>query len=765
MQMTIPAAAYVIAVRALCEFVAKKGDLDLRFTPSPSAQEGIAGHVLVADSRDETYQTEIALVGKYKHLTVKGRADGFDTKLNRLEEIKTHRVPVDKIPSNHRALHWCQAKIYAALLCERDNLERIEVALVYFHIDSHVQTFRSETCTREALQAFFSATCEVFLAWSDREASHRRVRNVATSQVVFPFDEMHDQQRQFAQAIYRAAVGKRSVIAQAPTGVGKTLGSLFPTFKALGKAGIDKVIYLTAKTSGRALALDAVKQIQIPHHGLRTLELVAREKSCENLDKACNGDSCPLAKGFYDRLPQARNAATALAENTPVLWSKAKVREVALSHAICPYYLSQELAKWADVVIGDYNYFFDTNAILYHLVLANDWQVALLVDEAHNLVDRARAMYSARLSEQTLLDAQPQVPESLKKDFNRLLRLWRRLVKAQDLDYEAFDKVPDKLSGAIDSLVTALGKVFIEETERENFNLQEVDRLFSLFFELLHFQKMNLVFDKHFFFEIDRETMPSMHIRNVLPAPLLAPRFAAAASCALFSATLNPISAYKANLGLPSSTVELEVESPFSANQLQVKVIRKISTRYKDRNRSLSLLVETMANQYQQLPGNYLAFFSSFDYLEQVVHAFSQTGSRAPVWQQTRGMSEFDRIEFLAKFKAGGKGIGFAVLGGVFGEGVDLPGDRLLGVFIATIGLPQINKLNQQLHMRLENLLEPGQGYKQIYLYPGLQKVVQAAGRVIRSKSDQGVLLLLDNRFATTEVRELLPKWWDIKLT
>jgi DNA excision repair protein ERCC-2 len=762
--MTISKASYVIAVRALCEFVAKKGDLDLRFTPSPTAQEGIAGHALVADSRDETYQTEIALTGQYKHLMVKGRADGFDIKLNRLEEIKTHRVPIDKIPSNHSALHWAQAKIYAALLCEKEGLEVLDVALVYFHVDSQVQTVRSETCTRQALNAFFCATCEVFLAWSEQEALHRGVRNESTAQVAFPFVEMHEQQRQFAQAIYRATVGKRSLIAQAPTGVGKTLGSLFPTFKALGKAGVDKVIYLTAKTSGRALALDAVEQLQISGDGLRTLELVARDKSCEHLDKACNGDSCPLAKGFYDRLPKARSAATVVAQATSACWSQAKVREIALAHDICPYYFSQELAKWTDVVIGDYNYFFDVNALLYSLTVANDWQVSLLIDEAHNLVDRARSMYSAKLSQQTLLDAQAQVPDSLKKDFTRLLRLWRKLVKAQALDYETFDKVPEKLTLAIDSLVTALGKVFIEETERENFSQKDVDRLFGLFFELLHFQKINQLFDKHFFFEIDQQTSPSMQIRNVLPAPMLAPRFAAASSCALFSATLNPIAAYALNLGLPSSTVELEVASPFSADQLQVKIMQKISTRYKDRSQSLSTLIETMANQYEQKPGNYLAFFSSFDYLDQVAKAFAQSGCVAPVWQQTRGMSEHERREFLAKFTAGGKGIGFAVLGGVFSEGVDLPGDRLVGVFVATIGLPQINELNQQMQMRLEKLLERGQGYKQIYLYPGLQKVVQAAGRVIRSKSDRGVLLLMDNRFATTEVRELLPKWWDIEL-
>jgi DNA excision repair protein ERCC-2 len=241
---------------------------------------------------------------------------------------------------------------------------------------------------------------------------------------------------------------------------------------------------------------------------------------------------------------------------------------------------------------------------------------------------------------------------------------------------------------------------------------------------------------------------------------MLKPRFEAAHSVTLFSATLNPTAAYKSLLGLPDNSVEIDVASPFSREQLSVKITSKISTRFKDREKSLSLLIDTIAAQYKEQPGNYLAFFSSFDYLQKAIAQLVLTNPRIPCWAQSRGMSEVERDNFVARFTQTSQGIGFAVLGGAFSEGIDLPGARLIGAFIATLGLPQFNRINDEMKQRMDELL--GNGYEYIYLYPGLQKVVQAAGRVIRSKTDTGVVYLMDDRFGSDEVKRLLPQWWQL---
>jgi DNA excision repair protein ERCC-2 len=252
-----------------------------------------------------------------------------------------------------------------------------------------------------------------------------------------------------------------------------------------------------------------------------------------------------------------------------------------------------------------------------------------------------------------------------------------------------------------------------------------------------------------------------VRIQNLIPAPFLKPRFAAARTVALFSATLSPARYYSDMLGLPEDTACVDVDSPFHADQLQVQVISRISTRYPDRQRSAAPIARLIADQYGAQPGNYLAFFSSFEYLALVAAEFQRRFPSVPMWAQARGMDEGQRRDFLERFVPGGAGVGFAVLGGSFGEGIDLRGDRLVGAFVATLGLPQVNPRNEQLKERLQAVF--GAGYDYTYLVPGIQKVVQAAGRVIRTQEDRGIVYLIDDRFARPAVRELLPAWWRIE--
>jgi DNA excision repair protein ERCC-2 len=745
--------SYTVAVRALCEFTAKQGDLDLRFTPSPTAQEGIAGHAVVAARRGEHYRSEVSLEGDYGLLHVRGRADGYDPDQNLIEEVKTYRGQFSSIPDNHRHLHWAQLRIYGHLMCVQLDMEQVNLALVYFDIGSQQETVLRETRSRTELAAIFEDHCSRFIAWAEQEMRHRERRNEGVKDMRFPHADFRPGQRQLAEAVFRANAGKRCLLAQAPTGIGKTLGTLFPALKAAPREGIDKLVFLAAKTPGRQLALDAATTLKaggtIP---LRVLELTARDKACEHPDKACHGDACPLARGFYDRLPAARAAAL----DAPLL-DRDTLRKVGGAPAVGPYYLGSEMARWSDLVVGDYNYWFDGGAMLYAMALTYGWRVSVLADEAHNLVSRARGMYSADLSRADLRAARAVAPPALQKERENEGPAAPATAKNPPQPYQALDSLPQKLLDSLQSATSAITE------HAAAFPVPLEPALQEFYFDALHFLRLAESFGDHSIFDLtrqdERDTM--LAIRNLVPAPFLKPRFEFAHSTTLFSATLSPWNYFADLLGMPEDTAWIDVDSPFVASQLRVELARGISTRYQHRRASLAPIADLMAEQYERMPGNYLAFFSSFDYLQQAADTLAQRHPGIPTWHQARRMNEAERTGFLERFTSESKGIGFAVLGGAFGEGIDLPGARLIGAFVATLGLPQVNPVNEELRQRLQAMF--GAGYDYAYLYPGLQKVVQAAGRVIRTEQDRGVVWLIDDRFARPEVLDLLPRWWHVE--
>ena len=782
--------SYLVAVRALCEFTAKHGDLDLRFTPTPSAQEGLAGHAIVASRRGPDYEPEVTLEGSYQELRVRGRADGYDPEANVLEEVKTFRGDLHNMADNKRALHWAQAKIYGHLLCQTRGLPRITLSLVYFDVASLNETPLSEDFEAFELQAYFEAICARFLVWARQELAHRSARDSALATLAFPHASFRAGQRELAEAVYKTSQSGSCLMAQATTGIGKTVGTIFPLLKAMPRQRLDKLYFLAAKTPGRQLALDALDLLKTGPPGaaplpLRVLELVARDKSCEHPDKACHGDSCPLAKGFYDRLPQARTAAVQHAGGA--MLPKAAMRQAALSHQVCPYYLSQELVRWADVVVGDYNYYFDSSAMLHTLATTYQWRVGVLVDEAHNLLSRARSMYTATLSQAQLQQVYATAPPAVRPALQKLNRAVAEVHQTQVTPYVVLPELPVTLLKTLQQTLSLLTDFLLANPTRVDGELQ------AFYFEALHFSRMADAFGGHSLLDVTlsdaaplaaHEVLAAGHdcaeltIRNVVPAPHLVARFTDAQSVVLFSATLSPPEFYKNTLGLPISTQWLDVPSPFASAQLRVAAVRNISTRFQHRTQSLQPMADLIAQQYARAPGNYLVFLSSYDYLQKLQAVLVASHPDIPHWVQSRKMDEAARSHFLSRFTESSHGIGFAVLGGAFAEGIDLPGQRLIGAFIATLGLPQVNEVNEQIRARLSAYFAEAEGrdapelsgqdastqaYNYTYLYPGLQKVVQAAGRVIRTTSDQGVVYLMDDRFSRPDVAALLPSWWHVE--
>ena len=747
---------YTVSVRNLCEFAAKTGDLDLRFTPSPTAQQGREGHQLVAERRGPDHEAEVSLSGHYQELKVRGRADGYDAKLNILEEIKTFRGAVEAVRPNQRALHWAQLKVYGWLLCESRQLSSVTLNLVYFDVMAQTEHPLSEEHSAGELKEFFESLAQRFLGWARQEMAHRARRDEALAALAFPQAPFRPGQREMAAGVYRACVQSRPLLVQAPTGIGKTLGVIFPALRAMPVRGIDKLFYLSAKTTGRAVALEALQKVAATRTAfpLRVIELVAKDKACEHKDKACHGDSCPLARGFYERLPAAREAAAQHG-----MLDQSTVRTVALEHGICPYYLSHEMLRWSDVAVGDYNYWFDRSAMLHTLALDNGLRSAVLVDEAHNLHGRACGMYSAGLTHDAAIAVREQLPRVLRGRIDDVLNQWDLLVDAQAREPDAkpwrtLAEIPSAWLKSLQRFNSAVG---------EHLNDHPADThgaLLPFYFDTLKFATLAEEFGEHSLCEF--EQTGRVALRNIVPAHFIASRIKAADSIVLFSATLHPADYYVNLVGLPEETQALDIDSPFSAEQLSVRVA-SLSTRRDDRADSLDTLVDTIATQYTAKPGNYMAFFSSFDYMEMAEQRLREQHAAIPVWTQQRQMSEPARHAWLQQFDAAGRGIGFAVLGGAFAEGVDLVGTRLIGAFIATLGLPQFDEVNQAIAERLEARF--GKGHDYTYVYPGLQKVVQAAGRVIRSASDTGTIVLLDDRYLQQRYRKLLPKWWRLGLS
>lgn len=852
-----------VAVRSLCEFAARSGSLEFRYTPSPTAEEGIRGHQKLQKRRinaagtEQDYTAEYLLEGTLKGITLKGRADGYLSAAESvasegyplLEEIKTHRGELDRIGDGQRQLHLAQLKVYGALLCLRDDLPAVRLRLVYYDIDRDQESPNESLWQANALIDFAEDLCARYALWHQQEAQHRRQRDLALQQLQFPYPEFRPFQRALSEAVYKGIFTRRQLLLEAPTGLGKTLGVSFPALKAMPKCGLDRLFLLSSRTTGRQLFMDALKQLiagqsdtplpaaalpdallsdpALHKQGLpvRILELSAKERSCEHPDKACHGDSCPLAEGFFDQLPQARQEAAELR------WlDQAQLRQLALKHNLCPYYLTQEMTRWCDLVVGDVNHYFDRQAVLFSLTQQNDWQVVPLVDEAHNLIDRARSMYSAQLDRFLFSHAlkgskvAQAAPEALKKPLQAVQQGWRKLIaeEASDqLDQGGnlisgkpvsinLDQVPEQLNGYLHQLVTAITDYLADSMKEHQPSHRQVallahdpahgalpaspeQPLQQLMFDTLSFLKLAELFDRHSLCTLqlargnpkyrEPKIKASLKLQNLIPADFLRERFNTAYACVLFSATLSPAEYYRDLLGMAghqtvtddtdntvatAKTINnhhplrealwLSLPGPFHRDQLDLRRV-SISTRFRDRNRSIPPICQRIATQYQQKPGNYLVYLSSFSYLQQLHNGLSERCPEIPLQVQSAGMKEEDRQRFIERFRTEQGLVGLAVLGGAFSEGIDLPGDALIGVFVATLGLPPYDDFHETLSQRLEQRF--GDGYRYTYLYPGLRKVIQAAGRLIRSPEDTGVIELIDDRFMQPDIQALMPDWWD----
>ncbi len=779
---------YSVSVRDLVAFVLRTGDLggERPFVGSDRAMAGIRGHQKIQRSRPAGYETEIPVeydvdAGEFV-LRIRGRIDGLFTTPEEvlLEEIKTLQGIWDRKAD---PLHWAQAKFYGFIHAHVRSVSNLVIRLVYLELETgQVTEFRQAFALTELAQ-FFTATTASYLDWLQEEHRWAKTRNQAIRDLGFPFSAYRPGQRELAVATYRVLTNGGKLFLAAPTGIGKTMSVLFPAIKALGEGKLERLFYLTARTVGRGIAEKALADLRQAGLRFRSITLTAKEKICVRDGHPCDPVSCPLAVGYYDRIKPAIRAALGQEEIT-----RPALETVAQKHQVCPFELSLDVSAWAEAVICDYNYAFDPQVYLRRHFAEEGGDYAFLVDEAHNLVDRARDMFSADLDGQEIR----QVKRAIKTAVPRCARALTKLLAAMrqsgnptpsagdelessDLSMElnlfpAKSRIKVASADAV-AILHELNEALISSVESalteaevwlaKNHPAAFQEELLTLYFRLRSFQRTVELYDARFVMIVERSPVLRVRLFCLDPSHLIRAALARCKGAVFFSATLTPLDYYRTLLGgMPDDPV-MQLASPFPSENLAVLIHDRIQTRFKGRAESIGDVAEAIGTMVQGRRGNYLAYFPSFQYLNDVLREFQRRYPDLPVLPQKPGMSEPERDSFLASFaiERADTLVGFAVLGGIFGEGIDLVGERLLGAVIVGVGLPQLcleRDLIRDYFQKANSL-----GFDYAYTFPGMNRVLQAVGRVIRSDTDHGVVLLIDTRFNEIRYRRLFPPWWN----
>lgn len=779
-------AAVVLSVSELCRYALMSGDLDVRMGGRFSHERAALGaeiHRKMQASAGAMYDAEVAFSNTTLYggvcYEVNGRADGVIRAGEHdftVDEIKTVSGKAFSLPPE--PMHDAQVKCYAHFLCRERGLERIKTRLTYYRLEDGKTKHAITEHRREELEAFYLDLLSRVEYRARILIERETVLLPSAHSGHFPYSSVRTGQDIMLKECYRDIRAGKRLFIQAPTGTGKTVSSLYPAMRALGEGHCDKIFYLTAKASTRSEAFRAAADIFRAGTHLRTIVLGARERLCQNeaakrdpvgISRHCNPQDCPYAKGFYSKLGQAMCHLLADKKGYTI----SCVEEYAVSCGICPYEFQLELSELCDAVICDYNYAFDPQIYLrryFDESVAGREKYVFLIDEAHNLGDRACDMYSATLESRALVAAASLIPEAEEKLHKPLKKLavtlngMRRLCEENAVrdeegvvhSYYLTRSPMEKLFGAVIGLRTAAEKR-LRTCHGEVFE-NELSLLAS---KLKRFEVISEYYDDRFLTFVEQHGDDiSVRLICLDPSDVLSCRLSRAFASVLFSATMTPTDYFADILGGGKGAVRISLPSPFDPSRACVAVVSSVSTRYEDREKSYKKLVGVIAASVSAKKGNYIVYFPSYDYMEQVHKLFAARYPNVETVVQARGMTYAEKERFLDAFSDDGRlRVGFCVLGGSFSEGVDLPGNRLIGTVIIGTGLPGISNERNILKEYYDTTRENGFDYA--YTYPGMNRVLQAAGRVIRRDEDCGLIVLVDDRYATDRYRALFPEHWN----
>ena len=785
MHYDVERACVVTSVRELCEMAFSSGDLEYGGGRAVYAamQTGSKWHQKLQAGRGLNYRAELPLHHSSLYggliFEVSGRADGVEQQGEDwiVEEIKC--VSPYRFYQPISPAHMAQLRIYAHFLCAERGLAGVRVRLVRVRSDDGKTKEDGEYLPADALRAYYEGVLERVLRWAKLCAVRTLEALPALTHQKFPYSYMREGQERMIRAAYRAIKKEKRLFAQAPTGIGKTMSAIYPAVRALGEGKCDRIFYLTAKASTGREAFEAVRRLVECGAPLRAVMLTAREQICPmmsawghtggRLSSHCNSVECPYAADYYDRAPEAVYELLTSGRG----YHRARLLEVAAKHRVCPYELSLDVSEWCDMIIGDYNYVFDPMVYLRRYFAAGaaiGGKSVFLIDEAHNLADRAREMYSAELRcrpfEQlaTLLDARDARLVDALDGISSLMRGMRlhcrdNLTRDDEGNDRGFYLSRSPLTQFNERIVALQGQLdaWLKEHREDDPAPAVADLAYAIREYLCILEHYD---ERYVSYVMLQGGEVTVRLYCLDPSYVLDVALARSSAAVLFSATLTPLTYFMDLLGGRDGAEHLSLSSPYEREHLGLYAVEGISTRFEHRAQSIEEIARCIAATVSARRGNYIVYFPSYQYLESVLRAFRARYPRVTTIVQKRGMYGREREEFLSAFAAdrGVLRVGFCVLGGSFSEGVDLPGDRLIGSIIVGVGLQGLSNEGNILQEYYQNKTE--MGYEYAYLYPGMNRVLQAAGRVIRREEDAGVVVLIDDRYASPAYTELFPPHW-----
>ena len=750
-----------ISIRNLVEFIMRHGSIDNRYTSSIKAIEGIRGHQRVQKSYGDNYTAEVPL--KYTltyedlEIMVEGRADGIliEDEKTIIDEIKTTTKDLLLIDENTNPLHWAQAKCYGYIYSMQNELDNIDIQITYYNIDTKSTRILRQSYTLKELEEFFFWLIDEYKSWAQLESDWVNKRNESIKKLKFPFENYRPGQRELAVRVYKSITDSKKCFAQAPTGTGKTISTLFPAIKAMGEDKTSKIFYLTAKTITRELAQNTISLMRKKDLKLKAVTITAKEKICKMDEVNCNPEYCPYANGYFDRINNSLKDILAKYND----YSKDNIEKISEEYMLCPFELSLDLTNLSDVIICDYNYVFDPRVYLKRFFDTKTTDYTFLIDEAHNLVDRAREMYSATLNEEKFV----KVKKLISKKDKRITRVIKEIQsyfedKLEDLTtLDENDLVESEAPLELCEILSSFIKFVDEYLARTN---EENEELMDLYFDVYSFLSISDFYDKNYT-TIYTKTFNGMTIKIycVNPQKVIEEKMKKAKSNIIFSATLIPMDYFMKMYSYDEEDFIINLKSPFDVKNRLLMIGDNVATTYNKRFETSEDIASYIANCVQAKKGNYMVFFPSYKYMDLVFDKMKENYPNINTSIQESNMSEEEKEEFLSMFDEDNKEthVGFCVLGGHFSEGIDLTNDKLIGVIIVGVGMPQIGIERDIIK---DHMKDSNKGFDYAYVYPGMIKVLQAAGRCIRTDDDKGVILLLDNRYSQRRYQSVFPYEW-----
>ena len=751
------------SVRGIIEYVLKTGSIDDRYMGSSRALEGTMAHQKLQSSNEKVYsnyQKEVKLQEAFEidnvTLIVDGRADGIIIEDNDvyIEEIKSTMKSLILIDEDYNELHWAQAKFYAYIYSIQNEIEIINIRLSYFNIETEEVKSFNKSFHRKDLEKFVLSIIDEYKKWVILKSNLLSERNESIKKLKFPFNTYRKGQKELAVTCFNTIKEKAILFAQAPTGIGKTISTMFPAVKSLGEDRGERVVYLTAKTITRTVAEEAVNRLKDNGLICRNITLTAKEKICFKDKSSCNPENCEYALNYYDKVNDVIFEMLKEENN----FTRENIEEYAREEKLCPFELALDLSLWCDLIICDYNYAFDPRARLKRFFEEDVNKNILLVDEGHNLVDRARNMFSAEIYKEKILKASklvkgkaPNLYKALNSINKYLIEVRKEVQESEGTSIYKKDEYKD---------LYKLLRIFLKECDEyliKATNTQGYDEIKDLYFDIRAFISISELYSKEYvtLVEINKNDV-KVKLFCVNPSKNLSKIVQGSYSTIIFSATLTPINYYIDLLGGDDKSYRMKLPSPFKKENLKIYGY-PLNMRFKQRENNIDNVCNLIYRFKNEEVGNYMVFLPSYLYLNQIYSRYIELFGEDNTICQGEVLTESEREEFLNNFKEDTNILAFCVIGGVFSEGIDLPGRRLIGSIIVGVGFPKISNEGDIIRNYYED-----KGFDYAYIYPGINKVMQAAGRVIRTETDKGRILLIDDRYYTLKYRSLLPKEWEL---